>query len=48
MSLTTIQQERPMSLPFCYEALVERFAIVRPWAKQAVAQGTNRCTIGVA
>lgn len=37
-----------MSLPFRCKALADRFAIVRPWAKQAVAQGTNRCTICMA
>ena len=34
-----------MPLPFRYEALTERFANMRPWAKQALAQGVNRCTI---
>jgi hypothetical protein len=37
-----------MSLPFTYQALEERFAMVRPWAKQAVAEGVNRCTICMA
>ena len=34
-----------MPLPFRYEALTERFTNIRSWAKQAVAQGANRCTI---
>jgi hypothetical protein len=48
MNLPITQQELPMSLPFRYEALADRFAIIRPWAKQAVAQGVNRCTICMA
>lgn len=37
-----------MPLPFRYEALAERFVMVRPWAKQAVGEGVNRCTICMA
>lgn len=32
-------------LPFTYDALAQRFATVRPWAKKAVGDATNRCAI---
>lgn len=32
-------------LPFTYDALQERFATVRPWAKNAIGDATNRCAI---
>jgi len=32
-------------LPFTYDALQERFATIRPWAKNAIGDATNRCAI---
>lgn len=32
-------------LPFAYSALEERFATIRPWAKTAIGEATNRCAI---
>ena len=32
-------------LPFAYDALQERFATIRPWAKNAIGEATNRCAI---
>jgi hypothetical protein len=32
-------------LPFTYDALAERFATIRPWAKNAIGDATNRCAI---
>jgi len=32
-------------LPFTYDTLKERFATVRPWAKNAIGDATNRCAI---
>lgn len=32
-------------LPFTYAKLEERFATVRPWAKNAIGDATNRCAI---
>ena len=32
-------------LPFTYDALADRYATVRPWAKSAVGDTFNRCAI---
>ena len=32
-------------LPFTYDTLQERFAAIRPWAKNAIGDATNRCAI---
>jgi len=32
-------------LPFTYDLLQDRFAKVRPWAKNAIGDSTNRCAI---
>lgn len=32
-------------LPFTYDTLQDRFAKVRPWAKNAIGDATNRCAI---
>ena len=34
-----------MPVPFTFDKLSERFATVRPWAKDLVGEDTNRCAI---